>query len=94
MKLRMLLQQRENEIMILLNMVNKKGGGNKGALLDNASSIGQPSGPILLREEKKEIHYPKYDKNEEDKNYEIQHVAIGRDGEVTNNLNNSGLSSN
>lgn len=92
MKLRMLLQQRENEIMILLNMINKKGGtkGNPD-ILENQSSM-QPRGPILLREEQKELTFPKYNKLEEDQNYAISHVAMDDNGEEAHQIGNSQVS--
>lgn len=90
MKLRMVLQQRENEIMILLNMIDKKGGANQSFVQNISNGV---NGPILLNDrQEKEIEFPDNEIIKEGKKRiagtpepkkPVYHSVVNNEGKVT-----------
>jgi kinesin family protein 6/9 len=82
LKLKMILKQRENEIMIFLNLMNKKGQGSLEAIeperINKESSIRENHDNLRMTQE---VKFPNYSKNAEDKNYSIVHTVVNDEGE-------------
>jgi kinesin family protein 6/9 len=92
-RLKLVLKQRENEILIFLNMLNKK--AEHPEALDKPERDSTP--PKTSREkrdeelkqnimnlrETQEMKFPNYSKKEEDKNYQMVYSVVKADGSMT-----------
>ena len=94
-RLKLVLKQRENEILIFLNLINKKNSTNaqlEQQALDKKELSEEPEKRPTRKEEveqnlasfrqTQELRFPSYSKKEEDSNYGLVYSVVKPDGEM------------
>ena len=95
LKLKLVLKQRENEIMIFLNMINKKAAEHQD--VQSAHQPGRAATPPQSQREMRvqetkdnlanlrqtqELRFPEYSQKEEDSNYQMVYSVMKKDGSM------------
>lgn len=102
-RLKLILKQRENEILIFLNLINKKNSVNSQIEQQaiEKKEVGEEPEPKTQRKKEaddniasfrqtQELQFPSYSKKEEDLNYSMVYSVVNKNGELTDYRSGSG----